>query len=84
MIARHVPVDRRLTVGITFDVQVMQFLFILDLYPNFNIGRPCNICNQMRRDPLNTSSLYLILQEAKDEWWSQQTQEYPTLQINMS
>lgn len=78
-------VDRCLSAGITIDqeVQIMQFLFILDPHPNFQHWA-ANIRNQMRRDPLNTPSLDLVLQEAKDEWWSQQSREYPTLQINMS
>lgn len=78
-------VDRCLTAGITIDpeVQIMQFLFMLDSHPSYQHWA-ANIRNQMRRDPLNTPPLDLVLQEAKDEWWSQQAREQPTLQINLS
>lgn len=78
-------VDRCLTAGIIIDaeVQIMQFLFTLDTHPNFQHWT-ANVRSQMRRDPLNTPSLDLVLQEAKDEWWSQHDRESPTLQLNVS
>lgn len=79
-------VDKCVTAGITIDpeVQIMQFLFTLDPHPSFQHWT-ANIRNQMRRDPLHTPSLDLVLQEAKDEWWNQQNRELqPTLQVNLT